>query len=1382
MPFTPPTPDALVDTGFTPPSPNSLLTQEAPKQPGFLERFSRAAAEADTAPTAAGLEEMPESHMAISLPRAGFTPQPDDAEPIGNIFGVPETISASMTKGTARKAGAILANAGLSAGEATLSPSTPPLVAATIAAPEVMIPILTAQMAKSGSTKLAEGLVDLQQGRDSEAVVKLGEAGTELGFAAAPALHPSLFAGKPSPEARALAPRTIAAAERTFVAPKPTEIIPEPTAPVAAEAVKPTEAAAPVEAIKPAVSAEAAAPSVEEIEPFGPVRQFRVTKEFVNPADEGTYKVGDVITEPQLTKAGLPVPEAAPSPEATAAAPSPEVSMAVADEAAALTPAKLTPEELSAMQPEGGAAGASLSGPPLAPAPTPAPAPVLTPKGQRQIITDLAKGLNLPIRFGRLQTTRFGGYFLKLQDLIGVRKAVDVPIVSHEVGHKLDAEFSFSADPALRAELHNLGDPAIAGSRSSWTPSKSATYRIGEGVAEFTRLWLTDPPLATSRAPGMEARFNTILDANKDFGDTMRQARDDIQKWRNAEPQARLRSHISVGSNPNKTRYTGSQLMRDLVDDLHFMRLAVDDAQSNLGSELPPSKNPYLLARNLRGSYGMAETFLRTGVTDFATKEVTPGTSLQDALRPVAGRLDDFRDWIVAKQAQEMHAQGKTTGLVPSDVDIVANRFNADPAFNEAFTKIKAWNDALLKYATDSGLITPESAAAMREMNQDYVPFHRVFEVGAGEPPSSEAAGLGRGLNVGTPGSMRARKGSGREIVDPLETMIRNAYVTITASEKAAINRAVADFANVPKMGKWIEHIATPKDQVRVGIDKVREQLEAAGADLTNVPDDLLMTFYQNSRQAPYGQNIIRLVKDGKPEFYRLKRELFDTFHALDVEDSGTLVRMMSAPAQILRAGVTVAPDFALANAFRDTFTAAIISKYGSFPFEVTLRGIGALLNDHKMVSEWAASGGKQAVESAYFDRDKLQEFLRQHITQDLTPIERMMIVGKSPFVGLRWLSGFFEEATRLGEYKKAYETLSGSGMPGGEARRMAAYEARDRQDFAKGGAKTKIIRRVTAFWNAGLQSNVRLIQAFKERPLRTTLLGLSFITIPKLIEQSLNWNDDDYWDRPQWERDLFFLIPTGKGADGHTRFLKLPTPFEPGVIFGTLPGRFLQWQKQNNPKAVASYPALVAGQGVPNPMPQFAQTLFETLLSGPKGWDVYRGKPIVPERLADLPPDMQWTEQTSLSARHLGSALGFSPLKIDHLINSTTGGFGKQIVHQIIDRAISETTGEERTAKGTVPGGRFITTPATVSSAAIEDFYSTAAQLRAEHLRVTHTGKGEEPEWYRVFENQTAVMGKLRTEISRADKEEDKAELRELILNIARETMRMYRAPAPTP
>lgn len=1032
---------------------------------------------------------------------------------------------------------------------------------------------------------------------------------------------------------------------------------------------------------------------------------------------------------------------------------------------------------------------AAGSGPPLTPtaSATAQPQPPIgkTPKSQRQIIEDLARGLNLPIRFGRLVREPFkkgpAGYFKSVANIIGSKKANDIPVVSHEAGHKLDAEFNLSQDPALASELMALGDPASPGSRSSWTPKKSQQYRLEEGVAEFTRHWLNDGPAAQAMAPNTFARFEAALNANKDFGDTMRTAQSDIKTWREAPSQARLRSHISVGENPNKTPYTLSQLTRDLVDDLHFLRLAVDDAKKFSAAGIDPSQNPYLLARNLRGSFGMAASFIRNGVADFKTKSVQLGTSLEDALKPVAGRIADFRDWIVAKRAQELHAQGRDTGLVDADIQNTAARFNNDAAFQEAFTKVKAWNDALLKYAEDSGLVTPDAAAKMREMNRDYVPMHRVFEVGAGESPSVESGGAGRGLNVGKPGSLNRLSGSQRTIVDPLETMVKNAYTIITAAEKNAINLGVANLADRAGMGKWVEKIETPQDKINVGLSKIREQLLDAGANLDGVPNDLLITFFQNSKQAPFGENVIKVVRNGKPEFYRLKRELFDTFHSLDLDDAGTLLRMLSQPAHILRAGVTLAPDFALANAIRDTFGAAVISKHGLLPFESTARGIFALLKNPKLVAEWEAAGGKSAIEATYFDRSKVQKFLNEKITKDLTPAERATIVAKSPLTALRWLTGLSEEATRIGEYQKAFNDLTRRGVPEGEARRMAAFEARDRQDFSKGGSKTKILRHATAFWNAALQANVRLAQAFKERPASTTLKGLAYVTLPKLLEQYVNWDDEDYWDRPQWERDLFFLIPYGKDESGHTKFIRIPTPFEIGLIFGTFPGRILQSIREKDPEALKEFPLEFIKQTVPNPIPQTLQVVFSAFLSGRKGWDIWRGRTVVPESIADLPPEMQWTEQTSLTARRAGELLGFAPVKIDHIIAGTTGGMGRQVSHQILDRVIALATGEERPGTAVVPGGRFVTAPAPMASESINQFYETLDRLRAskaggKKLREPSGVEG----MVDLFEGHAREMSDLRRQMRESNDPEVKQMFADAILTRTRQLMEVYRASRP--
>lgn len=952
-------------------------------------------------------------------------------------------------------------------------------------------------------------------------------------------------------------------------------------------------------------------------------------------------------------------------------------------------------------------AAATAASTPLQPSPVPALARDIKPISQ--IIRDIAKGLNVPIRFGRLRLPKYGGYYEPIANAIRVRQPNKVPIVSHEAGHRLDRLWEFSKDKAIASELDILGDSTTPGSMSSWTKSKNQAYKYGEGMAEFVRYWLTDPAQAKTAAPNTFAKFEQVLEANKDFGAVLRQAQTDIKTWKDAPQLARLRSHIST-SNPNGARYGFSELVRDVADDLQFAKLFVGDAMK--AGPVKASQNIYQLMRAYRGNYGMSDTWITKGTVDFRTREVTPGKSYKDALDPVRGRIDDFRAWLVAKRAMEYEARGKSTGINTADSRAVAAMFDKDPAFNEAAKRLAVWQDKLLQYSVDSGLISPESAKAMRAASAFYVPMHRIVEIGAGETGAQSSTGMGRGFKPGKPGSYQRVTGGEADIIDPLETMAKNAHVIVSAAEKNAINIALADLGARKDMGKWIQRVPAPKEKVLVDIEKIRKELVANGADLTGVPDDVVLTLWRDSRQAPFGENIIMVNRGGTREFYQVDSEIFKLFHALDAESSGLLLRYLAQPGQLLRSGVTLTPGFSTANAIRDTVSAAVISRYTVFPFEATLRGLGAMIRNPKMVSEWAASGGKQSVEASYFDRDALQRFLRERITKDLSPAEQALIVAKSPLTALRWFTGTLEEATRIGEYQVVLNKLLKQGMDIGEARRQAAYEARDLQDFAKGGAKTKVIRTLTPFWNASLQGNIRLGQAFKENPLATMLKGLAFITIPKMIEQAINWQDPDYWDRPQWERDLFFMLPIGRDENGRTRFARIPTPFEAGAIFGTIPGRILQHAAKNDPEAFRDLSSTILKSTVSNPIPQSLVTLGE-VMAGKQGYSFWRGRPIVPESLKDEAPELRTTAQDSLAAKNLGEMLGIAPAKVEYTIQGLAGGLGKGATHNIIDPIIASITGQQRTAESKNLMGRFVASPAGSQSEAVERFYGLLEKAR---------------------------------------------------------------------
>ncbi len=122
--------------------------------------------------------------------------------------------------------------------------------------------------------------------------------------------------------------------------------------------------------------------------------------------------------------------------------------------------------------------------------------------------------------------------------------------------------------------------------------------------------------------------------------------------------------------------------------------------------------------------------------------------------------------------------------------------------------------------------------------------------------------------------------------------------------------------------------------------------------------------------------------------------------------------------------------------------------------------------------------------------------------------------------------------------------------------------------DFAKIGTKVQALNLITAFFNARLQGYARLAQAFKEKPANTTLKTFAYITAPSIVLWYLNHDDPRYQQLPQWQKDLFWIVITpeiGIGDnivedDNDYTIYRIPKPFEPGLLFGTLPERMLDW------------------------------------------------------------------------------------------------------------------------------------------------------------------------------------------------------------------------------
>ena len=171
------------------------------------------------------------------------------------------------------------------------------------------------------------------------------------------------------------------------------------------------------------------------------------------------------------------------------------------------------------------------------------------------------------------------------------------------------------------------------------------------------------------------------------------------------------------------------------------------------------------------------------------------------------------------------------------------------------------------------------------------------------------------------------------------------------------------------------------------------------------------------------------------------------------------------------------------------------------------------------------------------------------------------------------------------------------------------------------------------------------------KRAAMSTLKAVISITLPSIILFAMN-KDNDYYDEiPRWEKDIFWLIPYNGGKN----FIRIPKPFELGVIFGTIPERFMEYAYSKDSSAfdeltetVKRYIFLELAPDKdymflpPGLMPTALLPIMECW-ANKSSFTEYQ---IIPRREEGLEPALQYGPTTSEAAKVIGKAVGISPRK----------------------------------------------------------------------------------------------------------------------------------------
>lgn len=877
------------------------------------------------------------------------------------------------------------------------------------------------------------------------------------------------------------------------------------------------------------------------------------------------------------------------------------------------------------------------------------------PIGRSEIKEFLEEKLGQTIRVGRFRTPNALGIFKSAEEVVRIKNANDIEVISHEIGHAIQKFLwpesivpskGYTAQPftAFKGEL----DPIAT------TPKKGSSEITAEGFAEFMRLYVTDAKQAQAKAPSFFNYFEAQLGLKApEVKEILLEARKKYDLFMKQPSLQRVMSQISVGENQRRKAQTFDELYTMTVDDLHPLEVVVKEMAG--GQKLEAAKDPYKLARLMKGWTGKAEAFLKNRPFDFNTYKDVPGSkSLKEILAPVKDDLDTFRAYIVSKRALELSGRDIETGILKEDAEAVVKDY--DGKYRKVFEELKQFQDHSLNYLKQSGLIDDAAFTAMRAANADYVPFYRVME-------DAKGYGVGTGLQSRQP--IKGIKGSWRDIVDPLESIIKNTFTYINLAEKNAVGRALVDLAKSKEgLGKYAEKIPTPMKAIEIKESEVpqikainqmyaemqtmAEQL-GLGAKALQAVDDVF-TVFRPSSFIPK-ENVISVWDKGKRELYQVHPDIARTFQALDAEQTNLILRILSKPAQWLRAGATLTPEFIARNPLRDQWSAFIFSKYGFVPAFDTVRGVFSMAKRDSLYWDWKKGGGDHSM-MVSMDRDYLQDALGDVLQQ--YPLRNVV---KNPIGALRLLSELGEAGTRLGEMAAAERKLGRSK----QALQEAAFASREvTLDFNRIGAKTKAVNSIIAFWNAQVQGMDKMGREFKNNPVGTLTRTAAAITLPSVLLAIATHGDERLKEVPQWQKDLFWVVPTDSGI------WRIPKPFELGILFGSIPERVTHFILDQDPKAFDNVLESLGRGFSPGMVPTIAAPIVENWANKSFFFD----RSIVPRSREDLLPEYQYGEFTTETAKRLGQIVGkfpgmdrtkaASPAYIENLVRGWTGGLGK--------------------------------------------------------------------------------------------------------------------------
>lgn len=639
----------------------------------------------------------------------------------------------------------------------------------------------------------------------------------------------------------------------------------------------------------------------------------------------------------------------------------------------------------------------------------------------------------------------------------------------------------------------------------------------------------------------------------------------------------------------------------------------------------------------------------------------------QGGLLTILSRLKDdgeyFMYWQLKKSAQEQKDKDAASGaernlfgldqatgeflndheVIEGLADLTEDRYQANKkAWDDAEQRLKVFNKAILDFVEKAGVINP---TMRKEWERNiYIPFTRIGE-------GFKAKGIKR------------MKGGRHNVGDPTANLVENYSYLIKQSLTNIADTKV--MATMQKLGMAKEapnlykEIKLKGSEIARALNKIKD--EKGKHVLTKEQREVYAEMIQVVKPVDK-EGVVGIRVDGKQVYFEIDDQ--GVVNALREIRSPMLdsmwLKIATMPKRWLTRGVTAAPGFRVANALRDTISTGVQEK-DFIPFVDSAIGFYHAITNSAIAVEIGSQGG--LFSGDYFRADNPESLTKL--------IEKYGKAGKGKSVVRRattalgmplraWdkLGDATENAARIGLYLK----LRRKGL----ARAESALRVKDLMDFSLHGASENLglITATVPFLNARIQGLYKVGRTAMDPKTRASFMVKGLLLTAASMALVLKNADDERWqdlpDYEKWTNFHFYDLP----GFGDTP-LRIPTPFEIGMMFGTAPMAFYQYLSGGED---AGYLARYMWHSFTNTfavgMPQIAKVPYEILANK----STFTGRDIIPQYMKkNLEKHEQKYPWTSKTAQVLGDiqpgGLGkfrLSPKELEHLSESMFGWMGK--------------------------------------------------------------------------------------------------------------------------